>query len=501
MRLAHDERRTPLRRRIALALLAVVAIGWAIPGPVPALVAQQEPLLLGRYTAGHFAALALGTIVLGLVATLLWSRRGIAECIALLLLATGSTAAAVVIVASVARETISPRYVARPVESLVADPALRARLGGPATTREPNFRWEVLREDLPAPGRTYPNRAPGHPAIPVTLTTDDRGLRNPPRTGSYDVVVAGDSFTEGSMVSDDQTWWHLLAARTGLRVYNTGVSGLTVREYLNNWAAFGLDTGARTLVVTVYEGNDWKPLAPLPPRPARGAALPSPSALPTRAGVPDWLPAFSWDPSPLRARTELALVQLLAPIGADWPTPATEGLSWMPVPVHAGGATRHYAFEPKHMMRLDWEPAAFAAAPEWTTNEAVLAELAALARERGVRLILAYAPVKPHVVLPLVRDQVTAGQLRAFAAYRAGRHPALPPAEPFRARLFAHLDTQEHVLRDWCAAERIEFVSLTAPLRERMAQGDPVYFTYDPHWTERGHLAVADHLAAYLGGR
>jgi len=190
-------------------------------------------------------------------------------------------------------------------------------------------------------------------------------------------------------------------------------------------------------------------------------------------------------------------VQLLAPIGASTPLPPSEGLDWMPAAVTAGGATQHYAWEPKHMMRLDWEPAAFAAAPEWTSNEVVLRQIAALARERGVRLVIAYAPSKPHVVLPLLRDQVSAAQLRAFAAFR-DHAAALPAAEPFRDQLYRNLDTQEHVLRDWCAAQGVDFVSLTPVLRARMAEGIPVFFTYDPHWTDEGHAAVAAHLADFL---
>jgi hypothetical protein len=42
----------PQRRRVALGLVAVIAIAWAIPGPVVAHVARQEPLLLGRYARG-----------------------------------------------------------------------------------------------------------------------------------------------------------------------------------------------------------------------------------------------------------------------------------------------------------------------------------------------------------------------------------------------------------------------------------------------------------------
>jgi len=169
----------------------------------------------------------------------------------------------------------------------------------------------------------------------------------------------------------------------------------------------------------------------------------------------------------------------------------------MPAAVTAGGASQHYAWDPKHMMRLDWEPAAFAAAPEWATNEVVLRQLADLAQERGVRLVFAYAPSKPHVVLPLLRDRVSAEQLSAFAVLRDHGGRLLPP-ESFRDRLYRNLDTQENTLRDWCAGPGVDFVSLTKVLRERTAEGVPTYFTYDPHWSDEGHAAVAAHLATTL---
>jgi hypothetical protein len=459
------------RRRIAVALVAGIAVAWAIPGPVAALIARQDIVLLGRYGVGHFTALATGTLVLGLAATLLAGRRSLAESALLVPLVLASTAAGIVAVASIAQEVVAPRYIATPVARAVADPLLREQLVGRVLTRQPDHRWDVVREDQPAPGRTYPRRIAGQPSQRIVLTTDDRGLRNPPRSGRYDIVVSGDSFTEGSMVSDDQTWWRRLSERTGLRIYNTGVSGLSLREYLNNWAAFGLDTGADTLVVLVYEGNDWKPLA----RP--------------RAEVPADGSRFS----ALRARSERALIQVLAPIGAQRAPPPHPGLDWLP-PVVAGHA---YAFEPKHLMRLDWDPAAFRAAPEWTTNEAVLAELAEIARARGVRLVIVYAPVKPHVILPLLGDTVSDAELRAFAGFR-GRGGASSKGGSFRQHMLARLDVQEHVLRDWCAAWEIPFVSTTAVLRDAVGRGVPAYFSYDPHWTEAGHAVVAEMLAEAL---
>lgn len=464
------------RRLVALVLAGAIVVAWAIPGPVPALIARQDGVLLGRYGVGHLVALLVGTLVLGLAAVLLVGRRSLAESALIAVLAIGSTAMGVVAIGGVVQNIVTPRYIEAPVANAVGDPTLRARLVGRVMTREPEFRWDVVRDDLPAPGRSYPRRIAGRPAQQIVLTTDDRGLRNPPRGGRYDVVVSGDSFTEGSMVSDDETWWRLVSARTGLRIYNTAVSGLSVREYLNNWAAFGLDAGADTLVVMIYEGNDWKPLAP--PHVAVQAGLPIPRL---------HFPA-------LRARTERALIQLLAPIGADWPLPPDLGLDWMP-PIVAGNA---YAFEPKHLMRLDWDPDAFRAAPEWTTNAAVLEELAAATHERGVRLVVAYAPVKPHVILPLIGPEVSDDALRAFAAFRDRGRP-LPTGGSFRQHMLARFDVQENTLRDWCAARGIPFVSTTATLREAVASGIPAYFTFDPHWTAEGHAVVARRLEEALG--
>jgi hypothetical protein len=255
----------PPRRIAALALLAALAVAWAIPGPVDALVARQEAILLGRYTVGHFAGLVIATIAVGVLAALLWSRRSVVEATALVGLVALSTWAGAAVVATAARQIVSPRYIETPVARAVADPALRERLRGRVLTRQPDYRWDVVREDVPAPGRSYPRRVAGQPSRPVLLTTDDRGLRNAPRSGRYDVVVAG---TPSPKARWCRTTNVVVAARArvGRRIYNTAVSGLSIREYLNNWIAFGLDSGARTLVVLLYEGNDWKPLSGPPPQ-------------------------------------------------------------------------------------------------------------------------------------------------------------------------------------------------------------------------------------------
>jgi hypothetical protein len=53
-------------------------------------------------------------------------------------------------------------------------------------------------------------------------------------------------------------------------------------------------------------------------------------------------------------------------------------------------------------------------------------------------------------------------------------------------------------LRAFCESQGIEFVSVTRMLREHVARGDQVLYTYDAHWTPAGQKAVGEVLAAYL---
>jgi len=100
--------------------------------------------------------------------------------------------------------------------------------------------------------------------------------------------------------------------------------------------------------------------------------------------------------------------------------------------------------------------------------------------------------------MPLVRDRVSPEALRAFAAFAEDE---LPDAAEFHERFFARIDVQESTLREFCASEGIDFVSTTGPLRDAMARGEQVYFTYDPHWTSLGHAIAARTIGEHLRAR
>lgn len=474
-----------LRRFGALALLAGVALAWLVPSDVPRLVARQEDVLLGRYAEGHFVAAVLATLLLLPPAWMLWRGVGVLETAVRMALAGGSAWLAFAVAGILSYAPEKQRYLETPVTELVAESTLP--LAGITRRRQPNRRWEMQRTDAPGPARTYPDAPPGFPDAEIVLTTDADGLRNPELGARWDVVVSGDSFAEGSMVSDDEVWSARLASALGRHVRNVAMSGATPEVYLNNLLAFGRTGAPRLAIVSVYEGNDFKPHEP------SQAALPGTGASSEglRARLAAWR-RLAFEDSPLRARLKRTLLGSLGPVRRNAPIPPDPGLAWMPIEIAGPAGRHHYAFEPKELLRLLVPRDRFEASPAWTDNAAAFRSIARWAETDGVALLFLYVPSKPHVVMPLVRDRIPPEALRAFAAFQARK---LPPAERFAEQVARELDNTERVFLDFCAAEGLRCASATEALRSEIAAGRQVYFTYDPHWTRLGHEVVADLVA------
>jgi hypothetical protein len=467
-----------------VALAGIVAVVWLVPSDVPRLVARQEDVLLGRYAQGHFVAAVLATLLFLPPAWMLWRGVGVLEAGARMALAGGSAWLAFALAGIFSYAPEKQRYLETPVRELVAEAPVP--LSGITRRRQPHRRWEMKRTDAPGPARSYPDAPPGFPDAEIVLTTDADGLRNPSLGDRWDLVVSGDSFAEGSMVSDDEVWSARLAAALGRRVRNVATSGATPEVYLNNLLAFGRAGAPRLAIVSVYEGNDFKPHEP--PR----AALP-------RSGDSDGLRArlaawrrLAFEDSPLRSSLKRTLLGALGPVRRDAPMPPDPGLSWMPIEIDAPAGRHYYAFEPKELLRLLVPRDRFEASPAWTDNAAAFRGIARWAEAEGVGLLFLYVPSKPHVVMPLVLDRIPPEALRAFAAFQARK---LPPPERFAEEVALGLDNLERVFFSFCAAERLHCASATESLRSEIAAGRQVYFTYDQHWTRLGHEAVADFLA------
>jgi len=297
------------------------------------------------------------------------------------------------------------------------------------------------------------------------------------------VVVVGDSFVAGSQVSDDQGWTEVLRKQTGLSLYNLGVSGTGPNVYLNNFVLLGRQFKPETVVVTIFEGNDFRDAEPLKTAVDLQQQLQSSQQ---SINVADLAQA-----SPVTRGLTRLFTEVLADIGKDTPVPGYQkDMGWMPLALNTPKGAQYYSFTPKKLTYLYTDEAGFESSSEWRNTKAVLEQFVMLSKKENFHLVFVYAPSAPHVVMPLAREKIPAEQLLRFARYRL--ETLSLDAEAFKRDVFAKLESRENVMMHWCAQNGVDCVSTTQPLREAAAAGHQVYFTYDQHWTPEGNAVVAD---------
>jgi hypothetical protein len=377
----------------------------------------------------------------------------------------------------------TPRYVEKAVETSTGE----VKLVGLVRHRPPNEYYELQQKDVPEQHRSYPDQPAGYPEFPVTLTIDKYGFRNGEVKDRYPIVAVGDSFVAGSHVSDKQAWTVLLSEKIGQDIYNLGVSGSDPQTYLNNYAMFGRQFKPELVIMMLYEGNDFKYRSPKKFDKKTGQ-----QKLTTSQKIRRWSKA-----SPVTKGLKRFSSEVLEQVGKDWPVPGyKESVGWMPVSLElADGNTAWYSFKPKRLLYLDYSPEEFSSSRNWEGVSGVFLEMKKLAEQEGFRLLFVYAPSKPHVVMPLVKDQVPADQLRNFAAFK---EDDLPPADEFKQRIYDNMETQETVFMDFCGRQNLDCISLTKGLQQATLESVQTYYTYDQHWTPEGNQVAADVISGWL---
>ncbi|HUU42930.1 MAG TPA: hypothetical protein VMX57_04075, partial [Planctomycetota bacterium] len=222
---------------IVLTVLAVAAnvTAWMLIGTnVAYYVAEGRDVLLGRYTVGQFSALMVLLVVSVPVLVLAWTQRGRRRSRFVKLLVMTVSVLLTALVFDLVLRLVRP-------ESYVVE--------GDIEHRRPNAVFTGVTRDVPATAYTYPDVKPGYPDVAYTLTTDARGFRNASTLEACDVVVIGDSFAEGSEVSDNEAWPTLVARSTGLRVVNLGMAGSAPRQYRLVLERIGLGLAPRTVLL------------------------------------------------------------------------------------------------------------------------------------------------------------------------------------------------------------------------------------------------------------
>ena len=457
-------------------IAAVNLLLCAIPSNVAYLIAQNKDVLLRRYGLTRFIWIVLLIPISVLALYLIWSNEKNKKTRQFQVIAQVLSIIVPVFLVDLFIRLAAPK---------------RHVMQENYYYRVPNTVARGTFHDMPENAFSYPVMRPGYPDVEYTLTADKRGFRNKTDLEKYDIVVLGDSFTEGSNVPDDEGWAVLLEQKSKRTVYNLGMGGGSPVTYLETLKKFGPALSPKTVLCMLYEGNDF-----------RDSNFQREDTFGRRLGN-------YFKNSPLRRAFINFLIYRLGskdndppkdsvatgntPAGAD--TTLVKALSWLPVAVPEGPDAKYYAFTVKSLLvHLDKRDA-FLHSKGCQKTFVKIGQIKEVCDAENIRLIIVYAPDKPHVLLPLIRYKVSPEDLRAFLALKTNN---LPPVHKLMDTVLAHAEIEESVVKEFCQQESIEFVSLAESLRKSITLGQQIYFTYDDHWTPIGHEVAANTISHYL---
>jgi hypothetical protein len=462
-----------LSKWLITAVIAAVNIAlWAIPDNVAYLVAQQRDVLLSRYSVAHMTWILLLLPISVLALYLIWANEKNKKKRRFQVIALSLSLIVSLCVVDLALRLVLPRRYVRQ-EGL--------------HHRQPNTVEKGVNRDVPPTAFSYPHAPKGYPPIDFTLTVDHKGFRNQNDLNQYEILALGDSFTEGSGVSDDQAWPVLLAQKSGKSVYNLSVSGGHPGTYLESFKQFGLDLHPKVVFCTLYEGNDFR----------------DDNFTENQASRFHDMQLF-FKRSPIRRYCEDAMIRYLGPLGSGRvKTLGEEGgplypLSWLPLAIPEGPEAKFYTFKIKDLIQHYVPKSEFENSYGCQQSLLALRDIKTICRKNNIRLIVVYAPDKPHVVLPLAQNTIYADLLHKFFALKADD---LPDPEQLKDTLLARMEETEAIFRNFCEKESIEFLSLTKSLQQEILTGRQAYFTYDQHWTPLGHQIAAETVWHFLQNR
>ena len=279
----------------------------------------------------------------------------------------------------------------------------------------------------------------------AAFRTNELGLRGGPvtprETGQLRILTLGDSFTMARQVSEAESFTGRLAEATGGVAWNGGVDGYSTWEATDQLERVARHVQPDVVVLSFYLGNDLRDNA--------SGGGPPPLIDPGERSI--WAEDLA---KTLGSRSALAAhvtARLMLAQGAD-----------------------DFRFqEHRDEIAVMVEPAVLER-DLGATKEALDAFAGACRRARA-RCVVGLVP--PAYV---VHDQRAAATYEAFGL------------DPEQADFQRVADAVAGAV-----PEGLEVVDLTPALQEA-GQADPMYFTYDPHWTPTAHAVAAKAYADVL---
>ena len=476
----------------AVAVLYVVL--WIIPSNIGRLIARDRDILLGRYSLERMTLLIFLPFLLAPLFYLLFApdRKKLKLRIFQVVAVVITLLVGLFVVDLILRMKNPSHYVE-------TDKGFH---------RPPNQKYEIETSDKPEKAGTFQKIRPGYPDMKCTLRTDSIGFRNSEDYETCDILAVGDSFVEGSDVSDEDTWPVILSKLSGKTVCNMGMSGTDPLDYYDRFKKLGLAKKPKILVCMIYEGNDFNVKGSLQQRLdalKKGLREPqtfsrklrkyrktSPVILGARHAIlylctPKEETEFEPEKSaekPEKIAKPTEVVEVENQLG--------KGISWLPVKVPATENGKYYHFPPKRMLSFFRKKNEFADSTGWKCAEYALLKMKDKCDKNGIRMVVVFAPTKPHVLIPLVKEEISPDIFHAFARLK---DRSIPDPDTFTKELFDNMNVVKEQIAGFCNKNGISFVDPSIALRNEMKKGNQVYFTYDQHWTPPGHKITAEAIA------
>lgn len=293
---------------------------------------------------------------------------------------------------------------------------------------------------------------PSHPATEFELRYDQYGFRNGADLEFADIVVIGDSYIEAPMVPEEVLATSVLAKLQGQTVANLGMSGYGPPQELVVMKRIALNLRPKTLILVFFEGNDLEDAR-------RYSGQVDALAQGETAFDGFWLRSFT-------RNALISLLELPASCLFKWKTEALVGTmrdqTGVTHQVYFAGVT-----EPTSALEI--------ALLSQTQDD--YKSIYQLCEDRGIRLVIAFAPSKFRVYKDLDNFEPVSQKVR----------DASPNDLPERFKtMIAEI------------APDIEYVDLTVPLRKATGDGMQTYIPDDTHWTAEGHRVVGTALHEQL---
>jgi hypothetical protein len=315
--------------------------------------------------------------------------------------------------------------------------------------RNPHIHWKGLSVGCLAVerGRSDPY------AKVVEFNTDHEGFRNAADLQQADIVFIGDSHTEAGYLSESDTFASRVAKQMGIVGRNLGRINHCPSEELVIFQEYGLACDPQTVVWQICEHNDLVDECLY--RDWLGYGMPS-------LQPPATIRSESW-----RSRSpSFRLFRYLRSL-EPWPWEGT---------FRDSAGTNH--------PMLFVGPLTAAHRPRVNRGfPLMVASLEAgvqLSKRSGIRLLVLLIPEKLRVM----------GHYVKFS-------------EETQARLGPHWDLADdesiaHYLTVLCERWDVDFLDMTAPLKQLAAEGEMVYLPYETHLSSSGHRAVAEQIVKLL---